>query len=348
MTTRVATVLSAREWEPNLVAYARETAAVRVVLRAFQPRDIENRIEDIDVVVASGDVAWVTPHQISTWCRLGLAVVGVVPAGDDPAAALLELGGAAEVLPDSADVAALVQAIRFVSPTNRPRSTGRRGHVTAVVGPRGAPGSTEVACAKAFELARDERTVLIDADLSAPAIAIRLGIAPRPDITDAADLVRAEGHLDRSCVRSVGRLDVIPGSHRDGEAPMREAMLAGLIEAASDRYANVVMDVGSTPMTDETYESVDNVLLVVEATPVGIVRAAQFTSAWFGPTPDVVVNKTTSTNRTQVIEAVRRWTGLDPVAVIPDRDRVRRNAAGGKPPDRTFSRSLAGVGGGSK
>ncbi|MCH8949176.1 MAG: hypothetical protein IIB87_02225 [Chloroflexi bacterium] len=54
MTIRVATVLSAREWEPGLVAHARDTAALRIVLRAYQPSDIETRAEDIDVVVAGG------------------------------------------------------------------------------------------------------------------------------------------------------------------------------------------------------------------------------------------------------------------------------------------------------
>ena len=55
MTVRVATVLSAREWEPNLVAHARDSAAIKVVLRAFQPRDIEGHAGDIDVVVAGDE-----------------------------------------------------------------------------------------------------------------------------------------------------------------------------------------------------------------------------------------------------------------------------------------------------
>lgn len=344
MTVRVATVLSVRDWEPNLVAHARDTASVKVVLRAFQPRDIENSVNDIDVVVAGGDVAWVTPHQISTWRRLGLAVVGVVPGGDHPAASLLELGGAAEVLPDTTDMATLVQAIRFVAPRHKVEESALRGTVTAVVGARGAPGSTEVACAHAFSLAREGPTILIDADLSGPALAVRLGIAPRPDLTDAADSVRSEGALDSSCTRTVRDLEVIPGSHREGEAPIRDAMLAGLVEAAASQYPNVILDVGSTPLADDTLDIVDAVLLVVEATPVGIVRAAQVTSSWFGPTPAIVVNKVASSNRSEVIEAVRRWTGLDPVAVIPDRNRVRRNSAGGRLPDKQFTRSLSHVG----
>jgi MinD superfamily P-loop ATPase len=343
MTVRVATVLSAREWEPTLVAHARDTASIRVVLRAFQPKDIESHAGEIDVVVASGDVSWVTPHQISTWCRLGFAVVGIHPAGDGPAASLLELGGASEVLPDTTDVMALIQAIRFVAPRESVASTFSRGDVIGIVGPRGAPGCTEVACALAFELAREDSTVLIDGDLSAPALAVRLGIAPRPDITDAAEMVRSEGVFDRSCVRKVGVLDVIPGSHREGEPPVRDVMLAALVDAAAGLYKHVVLDCGTTHLADPVVESVDSVLLVVEASPVGIVRAAQLASTWFGPTPGVVVNKATHANRAETIEAVRRWTGLDPVAVIPERQRVRRISAGGKPPDRAFARSLSRV-----
>ncbi len=347
MTVRVATVLSAREWEPNLVAYARDSAAIKVVLRAFQPRDIEGHVGDIDVVVAGGDVTWVTPHQISTWTRLGLAVVGVHPAGDTPAATLLEIGGADEVLPDNVDMNALVQAIRFVVPSEPRAPGGVRGTVTAVVGARGAPGATEVACAYALSRSRLMRTLLVDVDLTGPSVAIRLGIPPRPDIADAADMVRAEGTFDGSCVRRVGALEVIPGSHREGELPIRDVMLVGLVEAGAALYEAVVLDAGAAAMTDQLLESVDSVLLVVDATPTGIVRAARLTSTWFGPTPELVLNRATSSNRSETIEAVRRWTGLDPVAVIPSRAKVRRNAVHARLPDRAFSRSLTGGGLGS-
>ncbi len=79
MSIRVATVLSARDWEPGLVSYARETAELRIVLRAFQPHEIEEQAEDIDVVVAGGEVSWVTPVQIAAWQRAGLGVLGIHP-----------------------------------------------------------------------------------------------------------------------------------------------------------------------------------------------------------------------------------------------------------------------------
>jgi MinD-like ATPase involved in chromosome partitioning or flagellar assembly len=343
MTVRVATVLSAREWEPMLVAHARETASVKVVLRAFKPSDIETHAADIDVVVAGGDVAWVTPHQISAWRRLGFGVVGVYPDGDKPASSLFELGGANEVLPDSVDIEALVQAIRFIAPTAAAATGHSRGAVIAVVGARGAPGCTEVACAHALAMSTVESTLLIDMDLAAPALAVRLGIAPRPDIADAADLVRSEGDFDRTCVRTVGDLDVVTGSHRPGEGFVRTQMLAGLVEAAADMYDRVVLDVGSSAIDDWLREVVDRFILVVDASPIGIVRGAQLTSSWMGPTPEVVLNKVQARHRDDVIAAVTRWTGLEPSAVVADRPAVRRKISAARPPDRSLTRSLAGI-----
>lgn len=343
MTVRVATILSAREWEPALVAYANETAAVRIVLRAFQPRDIESHAADIDVVVAGGDVTWVTPHQIATWRRLGLGVIGMHPPGDTPAAALLELGGVDETLPDSTELAALVQAIRFVAPNGRSAPDVRRGIVTAVVGTHGAPGCTEVAFGLATVKGRTAATVLIDADLEAPSLAVRLGVAPRPDIADAADMVRGDGTLDASAVRRFAGIDVIPGSHREDETPMRTHMLSGLIEAAASRYEQVVVDLGSAGPDDDLLETIDEIMLVIEASPVGIVRAARTTKTWFGPTPILVLNKVDGRSRPEVVEAARRWTGLDPEVVIPHRNRVHRTAVAGKPPDRSVTKALAGM-----
>jgi MinD-like ATPase involved in chromosome partitioning or flagellar assembly len=344
VTVRVATILSAREWEPALVAYANETATVRIVLRAFQPRDIESHASDIDVVVAGGEVTWVTPHQIATWRRLGLGVIGMHPPGDTPAVSLLELGGVDEALPDTTEVAALVQAIRFVAPNERSEADRHRGVVTAVVGTRGAPGCTEVAFGLATLKGGAGSTLLIDADLEAPSLAVRLGVAPRPDIADAADLVRGEGTIDASVVRSFGAIEVIPGSHRDGEAPMRAHMLSGLLEATASLYDEVVVDLGSARPSDELLETLDEVVLVIEASPIGIVRAARTTKNWFGPTPTLVLNKVDTRSRSEVVEAVRKWTGLDPEAVIPRRHRVHRSAISGRPPDRSVTRALVGVG----
>jgi len=345
MTIRVATVLSAREWEPGLVGYAKETAAIRVVLRAYRPADIELHANDIDVVVAGGEVSWVTSRQVSAWRRLGFGVIGVYPAGDSPAAALLNDGGADEVVPDTVDVAALVQAIRFVVPTHEQAAPMERGRVTAVTGPRGAPGCTEVALAVASMFSERESTVLVDADIAAPALAVRLGLAPRPDITDAADAVRSDGGIAAVCLHSVGGLSVITGSHRPGEDLLRDTMIAGVVDAAASQFDNVVLDTGALISGSVLIEESDSVLLVVDASAIGVVRAAQITSRWMGPQPTLILNRVDPRGRSQVIDAARRWTGLEPAAVVPERRQVRRITAAARMPDRRFTNALSTVGG---
>lgn len=344
MTIRVATVLSSREWEPGLVAHARDTASLRVVLRAYKPSDIEARSQDIDVVVAGGEVSWVTPRQIATWRQLGFAVVGVHPSGDAPSAQLLEMGGANEVVPDSIDVAALVQAIRFVAPRSVQPVVHDRGSVTAVVGPRGAPGCTEIALAYALVRSRKASVILIDADLGAPALAVRLGLPARPDVTDAADAVRSVGSFDDDCVHQVGDLSVITGSHRPGEALLRDPMIGGVVDAARASYEEVVLDVGTVSAGMRLVEEADAALLVVDASAVGVVRAAQVTSTWLGPQPSLILNHVPPGSRTQVVEATKRWTGLEPAAVVMERRQVRKATAAAKLPDKRFTRAVATVG----
>jgi Flp pilus assembly CpaE family ATPase len=314
------------------------------VLRAYRPSDIENRASEIDVVVAGGEVSWVTPRQIATWRRLGFAVVGVHPEGDEPAAQLLKRGGADEVVPDSIDVAALVQAVRFVAPRFENPSVETRGLVTAVVGPRGAPGCTEIALAYAWIRSRIGSVVLVDADLDAPALAVRLGLPPRPDITDAADAVRVDGMIDADCLHRVRSLSVITGSHRRGETPLRDTMITGVIDAAAARFDEVVLDVGTIGVGSARVEEADAVLLVVDASAVGVVRAAQLTSQWMGPQPSLIINRVSVRDRTQVVEAARRWTGLDPTAVVPELKQVRRATVAARMPDRRLARALAAVG----
>lgn len=344
MTIRVATVLSAREWEPGLVAHARDTAVLSVVLRAYQPSDIETRAKEIDVVVAGGEVSWVTPSQIATWRRLGFSVIGVHPDGDAPAAQLLERGGANEVVPDSIEIAALVQAIRFVAPRSMQPIVQDRGVVTAVVGPKGAPGCTEIALAYASVRSEHSSVILIDADLEAPALAVRLGLPARPDLTDAADSARATGILDDDCIQQVESLAMITGSHRPGEAPLRDLMIRGVIDAAAARFDEVVLDAGTVGSGAKFVEEADSVLFVVDASAVGVVRAAQVTSQWVGPQPSLVLNRVSPRDSSQVVDAVRKWTGLDPAAVVPERNQVRRATAEARMPDRRFARVVAAAG----
>ncbi|MCL1594526.1 MAG: hypothetical protein M3132_09260 [Actinomycetia bacterium] len=344
MTVRVATVLSAREWEPRLVAHAHDTASIRVVLRAFQPSDIEHHCADIDVVVAGGDVAWVTPRQVTTWRRLGLGVIGMFPMGDQPAADLLEAGGANEVVPDSIDPEALVQAIRFVTPDAQAVRADDRGSVTAVVGSRGAPGCTEIALAYTLARCRDREVVLIDMDLDAPSLAVRLGLPPRPDIADAASSVRVDGSIDSDAIHRYRGAAVITGSHRNGQPGISTMMIQGVLDAARTEFTEVVVDLGAIRPGNGLVAEADAVIMVVDASAIGIVRAAQLTSSWVGPTPHLVLNRVHPRKVSDAVDAVRTWTGLEPSAVIPDQQQVRRATIAARPPYKRLTKAMSGVG----
>jgi Flp pilus assembly CpaE family ATPase len=344
MSVRVATVLSARDWEPGLVSYARETAELRIVLRAFQPHEIEEHAEDIDVVVAGGEVSWVTPVQIAAWQRAGLGVLGIHPHEDRPAAVMLQAAGVDELLPDTADVRTIVTAIRFISPPSALLSRDGTGTVISVIGSRGAPGTTEIALGLAWESGGRSSTLLVDLDVTAPSIAIRLGLPPRPDITDAADQVRVIGAIDDDALHRIGPISVITGSHRVGEAPLRPAMIADVIDAAVVGFDRVVVDLGTADPDDPILKRSDVAVLVVDASAVGVVRAAHLVAAWSGPPPTLVLNRVAPRDQGDVIAAAREWTGIEPAAVISDRPAIRVASLAAKRPDARLRRSLGALG----
>lgn len=347
MTLRVATILSIREWEPALVNRARDSAALRIIVRAFQPHDIDRYIDGLDVVVVGGDTPWLTPAHIRSWRNHGIAVLGVSPAGDEPATDLLVAGGVDDIVPDSMAIDALMQAIRFIAPETSVPDSPHAGTRVGVVGARGAPGCTEVAVAYAMSVASEGSCVLLDLDVGAPSVAIRLGLDPRPDLADAVDIVRREGTLDASVLHHVRSLTVIVGLHRDGWEEVRESHLEGVVRAAANRFSTVVMDLGTSDAGQRRLDLVDEAILVVDGSALGIVRAARLVEDWVGPAPALVLNRVDPASQDRTVQAARRWTGLDPSIVLRERRAVRRAACGARPPDRRFARSVGRLGHGA-
>jgi MinD superfamily P-loop ATPase len=257
---------------------------------------------------------------------------------------MLRSAGVDEILPDTSDVRTIVTAIRFISPLTAPLDRDGTGTVTAVIGPRGAPGTTEVALGLAWESGRTVSTILIDLDLDAPSIAIRLGLPPRPDITDAADGVRMTGTIARDTEQQTGPITVITGSHRLGEASIRPAMINDLVDAATVRFDRVIVDLGAADPDIPILKRADTAILVIDASAVGIVRAAHLVASWAGPPPTIVLNRAASNRHGDVIAATREWTGIDPAAVIPDRPSIRTASLTAGKPDGRLRRHLATIG----
>ena len=344
MTLRVATVLSARDWESSLVTRARETAEIRLVLRAYLPEEIEQQAGRIDVVVAGAETSWVTPARIGAWRRCGLRVIGVYPAGDGPARHRLTAAGVDEAVPDDLPVSSLARTVCLQRPAAPPPDAGTASApVVAVTGPRGAPGRTEVALALAWRWSRARRTLLIDLDLTAPGIAVRLGRPPRPDVIDAADGVHATGVIPIASIQQCNGLALVVGSHRaEPERPDRNAEI-DVITAARQVTDLVVVDAGLRSGDDVLLRSADRVVLVAEASPSGLVRAARMTGEWEGPPPDLVLNRVRRREADDVLRAARRWTGLEPAALVPERPAVGAASRSARSPDRALRRALAAL-----
>ena len=172
---------------------------------------------------------------------------------------------------------------------------------------------------------------LVDADLAAPALAVRLGIPPRPDLADAVDHVHANGSPPREMLTQVGRLHVLPGSHRPGEPPLRPEPVFDVIDALRTMNT-VVVDVGPWPNGDDVLKASTTAVVVIDSGPIGIVRAATMLAEWAGPPPSIVLNRVRRGSEDDTLTAVRRWIGLDPIALIQASGGIRRSAIGGEAP----------------
>lgn len=340
---RVATVLSAREWEARLVAAARDSAAVKLVLRAYQPDEVTRRADTIDVVVAGAETPWVTPTRVAAWRRLGIRVVGVHPRADRPAAERLSSGGADLILDEDLEAEQLIREIRLLDPRSQDLSASR-GTVIAVTGVRGGPGRTEIATALAWASAGRGDTALVDADLHGPSIAVRLGLPPRPDLADCVDAVLDRGGDVVGRAQVIGRLRVVPGALRS--AGVRPESAADVVEALA-LTGTVVVDAGPWMDASTIVRSADSVVFVVEASPVGIVRASRIVDAWDGSPPTLVLNKVRRHRKDDMVTALRKWSGLDPKAVVPLRMAIRTASVGGSAPHRSLVRAVHHLVGGA-
>ncbi|MDH3307791.1 MAG: hypothetical protein OEO77_09775 [Acidimicrobiia bacterium] len=335
MRPRVATVLSARPWESDFVTAARATAAVRVVARAYEPGEVG---PDVDVIVVGSDVAWVTPSLLRRWCDAGIRVIGVHPQGDLPGKAILEAGEAHEIRSDDVSSIELVAAARLLGLSGGgTRSTGRIGVVT---GPDGAPGRTEMAILHAFSRSRAERTVIVDLDRRAPSLSLRLGLPPRPDLADGLDELRNEGTITPAILREIDGLSVVTGTF--GRPPVDATTARDIVWALSRDFDRVVVDGGPWAIDDPLVPIADEVILVCDATPTGLVRAAGVVIHWTGAQPSLVLNRMVGDPQ-ETLMAARRATGLEPSLQIPYDEDIRLSAARCQIPPASTWRWMSGL-----
>lgn len=220
--------------------------------------------------------------------------------------------------------------------SNRVRPVGSPGRLIAVTGARGAPGRTEVALALGAAWAA-YRSAVVDLDLAAPGLAVRTGMSPRPDLQDAAAALSATGRLPAGLLRPVAGTALVTGSHRP-VAP-RSARL--VVEAVLRTVPVVIVDIGPAGAGHPVLARAHRIVVVADGSPSGVVRAARFLSGWSLRPPDLVANRVPPADREAVVRALRRWTGLEPSLVVPERRAIGLAARRAGSPDPSLVRLVS-------
>lgn len=360
MTPDVAIVVSARPWAEDLHRFIADHGGARVRARVLGAREaLEERY---DVLVAEDLTSFLTPRLVATLQRGGRRVLGLHdPTEPRGAARLAELGvdGTAPVTaepeellrivdtlalavradPDSELVGLSAETVRSTAP--RPD----RGRLTAVGGPPGGPGVTEVALGLAQVVAaRGGRTVLVDADEVAPSLAQRLGLPLDPNLRTAIDVVEHwSGHLEEALVTGVQQdLSVLCGvpnirvRHR-----LRPGEVLDVLDELALHHEEVVADVGqhrpaASELTRELLRVADQVVGVGAPTPVGLTRLLDWLADVETVAEDpvcVVLNRAppSSYQRAELEKELRRTYPPSALLFAPEDKRVTQAVWDGRP-----------------
>ena len=288
MLVPVLTAISDTAWESRLVAaLARGDLGVQVVRRCVDLADLlaTAATGQARAVLLSADLRRLDRDALARLSVAGVAVVGLVPPGDEPAERRLRQLGVAGVLPSDAAPetisAAVIEAVVAASPSPsdlsglaEPRAAlpaalpvapvdsapdlPGAGRVVAVWGPAGAPGRTTVAVALASELAgMGWPTLLIDADPYGGVVAQLLGLLEESPGLAAACRQANSGSLDVPAMAALSRqltptLRVLTGIARADRWPeLRPASLEVVLALATQLAAVTVVDCGFCLEQDE-------------------------------------------------------------------------------------------------
>lgn len=201
---QVAMAASPREWAARLHRHLADHGGGRVRATILHPREAVG--ETYDVLVVDDTTSYLSHRLIGELQHQGRAVLGVYDPEDPRGKGeLLEIG-ADVVLAQTATTEEFIQAITALTTERRtqppaPSAGGpvaggpepvepARGRLTAVGGPAGGPGATEIAIALAAAVGRrGHACVLLDADEVAPSVAQRLGLPTYPNLRTAVDAV---------------------------------------------------------------------------------------------------------------------------------------------------------------
>jgi Flp pilus assembly CpaE family ATPase len=283
MALQVFTAVTGAGWESALVgALDRADHGVTVVRRCVDVAELlaAAATGTGQAALLSADLRRLDADAVARLSAAGVAVVGLVEPGDEPAADRLHALGVARVLPADAEPDQIAQALReavagglpsrrdiadpraalpgAAVPEPRAERAAGRGRVVAVWGPTGAPGRTTVAVGLADEASRlGVRTLLLDADVYGGVVAQVLGLLDESPGLAAAARQATAGTLDEAALRRLAwavrpGLGVLTGLARADRWPeLRPQGVTGVLEEARRAADLVVVDCAFSLEEDE-------------------------------------------------------------------------------------------------
>lgn len=329
----IALAASARDWPDRLHRFLLDHGGGRIVDRVMGVDQATKAL--FDVLLIDDVCSFLTPRLATVIKQSGAEVIGVYMPEDGPDAKrrLLEcrISDVIETEASPEEFLAKIEAVlshRSKELTPEPSNTSPALRI-GVTGPCEGVGMSEVAVALAQSMARDLETVLIDLDQQWPSIAQRLDLPVHPNIRTALDhaLHRFE-RLDEA-IHRLGDLMIVGGradGGRGAEISRPDAMM--LLDALGTRSDVVVADLGPVADSLALIREFDTVIMVGEATPVGVSRLVKMAGTILAHHPAqsllLVVNKMGrgSFRRSEILAEVGRRLPDIPAVTLPYDNRL--------------------------
>jgi MinD-like ATPase involved in chromosome partitioning or flagellar assembly len=283
MSVQVFTAVTGAAWESELVgALDRDDHGVTVVRRCVDVAELlaAAATGTGQAALLSAELRRLDSSAVARLAAAGVAVVGLVEPGDEPARERLRQLGVAHVLPADAEPELIARTLREAvsgapapahdvadpraalpvlgAPPLPAERAGGPGRVVAVWGPTGAPGRTTVAVGLADEAARlGSSTLLVDADVYGGVVAQVLGLLDESPGVAAAARQAAAGTLDAAALARLAwavqpRLRVLTGLARADRWPeLRPRALVTVLDEARRVADLTVMDCAFSLEEDE-------------------------------------------------------------------------------------------------
>lgn len=367
MAVQVFTAVTGAAWESALVgALDRADHGVTVVRRCVDVSELlaAAATGTGQAALLSAELRRLDADAVARLAAAGVAVVGLVEAGDERAAERLRRLGVRHVLPADAEAEVIARALREAVAGSPPAArdvadpqaalpvlglpalglpaeeTDRpvgRGRLVAVWGPTGAPGRTTVAVGVADEAARlGVSSLLVDADVYGGVVAQVLGLLDdSPGLAGAARQASA-GTLDGAALVRLAwavrpQLRVLTGLARADRWPeLRPRAVAAVLDEARRLAELTVVDCAFSLEDDEEL-SFDTAAPRRNGATLAILEAADTVLCVSGADPVALQRSVRALDDLRDV-----LPDVDPVLVV---NQVRRGPVPGDP-EREISAAL--------